>query len=258
MVCEWPGCVRRGQHRPECDAVECEGCVSRPAEWGRLCMKHWSWLNRDLASCAELVLQVRTVVVPGPVGDDSRVSGGKQTPPAPADVSAIDAADEVFALLVGAGSAMAEALHRPAPPAPAGVWRSGAVVHGLPACLSPEAASAVVDRVVAWWRSHLEELAGQVDIVDVGPELHELVGRVRRRWPEAERARHLPGTPCRECDLLDMWWTPPPQVGWPVTVECHSCGYVAPESDLHRLTRLVEFEHQSRKKAKRSKKKAAR
>ncbi|MFB9777446.1 hypothetical protein [Brevibacterium otitidis] len=143
---------------------------------------------------------------------------------------------------------MAEVLQRAAPPSPPTVWRAGLVVHGLPSQLSPEAASAVVARLVRWWRDHLEEFAGQPDIAEVGPELHELVGRIRRRWPEAERARHLPGTPCRDCDLMDMWWTPPPDVGWPITVECRTCGYVAPESDLRRLTRLVEFEQKSRKK----------
>lgn len=248
IACEWPECVVAGQHLGDCQGDECGGCRGRPVERGRLCGRHWSWLNRDLAGCAELVLQVRSAMIPGPSGDDSRVSGGKLYPPAPADLAAIDAADELFTLLYSAGTAMAEVLDRPVPPAPDVVWRQGAVVHGLPSQLSPDNAAAVVASVVSWWRDYLHELVGQPDIVEVGPELHETVRRIRRRWPEAERARHLPGTPCRDCDLMDMWWTPPPDEGWPVTVECHSCGYVAPESDLHRLTKLVEFEQTQRKK----------
>lgn len=46
---------------------------------------------------------------------------------------------------------------------------------------------------------------------------------------------------------MDLWWTPPNGVGWPITVECHSCGYVAPEQDLRRLTHLVEYEQSKRK-----------
>lgn len=41
---------------------------------------------------------------------------------------------------------------------------------------------------------------------------------------------------------MDLWWTPPTAEAWPITVECHSCDYIAPEQDLTRLTRMVEHE----------------
>jgi len=74
-----------------------------------------------------------------------------------------------------------------------------------------------------------------------------MVRVMEARWSAGEKPRHLPGTPCRECDLTDLWWTPPNGVGWPITVECHHCGYVAPEEDLTRLARMVEFEQFGRK-----------
>lgn len=246
--CEWPECAVPEKHRAECEDRECGGCRPRPSERGRLCAKHWAWLNRDLSVCAELVLQVRESMVRGPAAvDGDRVRGGKTAPPAPLDVAAVDAADELFALLFSAAVQMSSELGVAEPP-DEGKWRVASVVHGVPSTFTPEAAARSVGRLVSWWRDHLEAIAGLPDVLDVGPELHEMVRVMRSRWPAAERSRHLPGTPCRECDLMDLWWTPPNGVGWPITVECHSCGYVAPEEDLTRLTHLVEFEQSKRKR----------
>lgn len=249
LLCQWPGCVVRDRHVAECEDPDCTGCQPSVADRGRLCPRHWAWLNRDLSMCAELVLQVReSAVSMNAHAQEDRVRSGGQARPAPVDVSAVDACDELIALLVSASESIADQLGVPAP-SPAHVWRAGHVVQGF-VSVSPRVAAAVTAGVVSWWRDRLEEIASLDDVLDVGPELHEIVRAVKARWPAVERSRHLPGTPCRGCDLMDLWWTPPNGVGWPITVECHSCGYVAPEEDLVRLTKLVEFEQSQRRKAK--------
>lgn len=247
--CEWPKCAVPEKHRAECEDRECGGCRPRPSERGRLCAKHWEWLNRDLSMCAELVLQARESLEPGrPSDDGGRVTGTRSAPPAPMDVSAADAADELFALLMSATTSAAEQLNYQRPDEL--TWRLGGITHGFPSTVDPQGCAAAVRRLVSWWRDRLDDIAGLPDIADIGPDLHRMVRVMEARWSAGEKPRHLPGTPCRECDLMDLWWTPPNGVGWPITVECHTCGYVAPEEDLTRLTRMVEWEQQSRRKAK--------
>ena len=250
VYCEWgtnekDRCAVRGKHLEECDVPECAGCRPRLAEYGRVCLVHWSWMNRDLARVAELVEQTREAMIRGPGGDDAPVSGGGSRTPAPFDTGAVDACDELIAQLVSTAEATAEQLGVRAPMVVA--WRSSGSAQGFRAGTTPERAAASAGRVAEWFRDHLEQMAGLPDVLDFGPELHERVRVMSKRWPAAEQPRHLPGTPCRQCDLMDLWWTPPTAVGWPITVECHTCDYVAPEQDLTRLTRMVDHEHQARK-----------
>ena len=251
VVCRVPGCMLPDQHVPGCELRGCAGCRGRPVELGLLCSRHLGWLRRDLAAVPSLVWHVRLSRMPGSPRDDVPVSGGAVAPPAPLDVSAVDAVDEVAALLVVAAQSMAEQLGRRQPRGVGLLWRSGVVTQGLPAWMTAREAARVMAELIEFWRVSLQEFVQREDIVDVAVELHAMVGRIRARWPEEERPRLLPGTPCRECGLADLWWVPPQDERWPVTVECRSCGYVAPEEDLVRLTKLVEFHHQERKASQR-------
>ncbi|WP_309132652.1 hypothetical protein [Brevibacterium sp.] len=186
-----------------------------------------------------MAMQARDSMVRGRSGEDQPTRSRRLEPPAPLVASAVDAADDVIALLVSVAERVAPEF-RVSPPR-VRVWRRGPYVKGFPAGTSPDQVGAQVRRVVEWFRLHRQDLLYLPDVLDLGEDLHTMLGRMRTRWPVAERARHLPGTPCGTCDLMDMWFTPPNGEGWPITVECHSCGYVAPEQDLVRFARAIEM-----------------
>ena len=246
LMCEWKDCAVKGEHGDDCpNPAECWGCRPRVVETGRVCAVHMSWLNRDLADAAEIAVQVRESMIRGRSGDEQAVRSARLEPPAPLVASAVDAADELMAMLVSVAEAVAPEL-RVSPPS-SRVWRTGHRVQGFPAGTTPARVGTEVRTVVEWFRVHRTDLLYLPDVLDFGPELHDRIGKMRARWPIAERARHLPGTVCGSCGLMDLWWTPPNGVGWPVTVECHSCDYVAPESDLKRWTAAIELEREKQK-----------
>lgn len=245
LMCEWKGCAVRGQHRSKCEDPDCQGCRPRTVDTGRLCAVHVSWLNRDLADAAEIAVQVRESIIRGKSGDEQVVRSARMEPPAPLVASAVDAADELIAQLMSVAERLAPEFG--VSPPSCRVWRSGHRVQGFPAGTSPHRVGAEVRKVVEWFRLHRLDLMYMPDVLDFGEELHDRLGKMRARWPVAERARHLPGTPCGQCGLQDMWWTPPNGEGWPITVECHSCDYVAPEADLKRWAAAIEMEQEKRK-----------
>lgn len=250
VYCEWPDCRVDGAHLAECETPGCRGCRPHLTERGRVCLKHWSWMNRDLARVAELVEQTREAMVRGPVGDESPVSGGGTSSPAPFDTGAVDASDELIAQLLSVAEAVRDDIGVRPPTMSA--WRSDGRAMGFRAGTPPRRAAAAAGVLASWFRDHLELIAALPDVIDFGPELHDRVRSMSKRWPASEQPRHLPGTPCRQCDLMDLWWTPPTAEAWPITVECHSCDYIAPEQDLTRLTRMVDHEHSVRKRKSRS------
>lgn len=245
LMCEWTGCAVNGEHESECADPECRGCRPRTVDTGRLCAVHVSWLNRDLADAAEVALQVRESIMRGKSGGDEPVRSARLEPPAPLVAAAVDAADELIALLLSVAERLAPEFN--VSPPSCRVWRTGPYVQGFPAGTSPHRVGAEVRKIVDWFRVHRTDLMYMPDVLDFGEDLHDMLGKMRTRWPTAERARHLPGTACGVCGLMDLWWTPPNGVGWPITVECHSCDYVAPESDLKRWTAAIEMEQEKRK-----------
>lgn len=247
VYCEWDECAVAGKHLSECEDLDCLGCRPRLSEYGRVCLVHWSWMNRDLARVAELVEQTREAMIRGPVGDESPVSGGGSRSPAPFDTGAVDASDELIAQLVSTATAVGEEIGVRPPRVIA--WRTDGRAMGFRAGTTPGQASRSAGVLASWFRDQLEQIARLPDVLDFGPELHERVWSMSKRWPAAEQPRHLPGTPCRQCDLMDLWWTPPTAVGWPITVECHTCDYIAPEQDLTRLTRMVDHELSMKRKS---------
>lgn len=247
LMCEWTGCAVNGEHESECADPECRGCRPRTVDTGRLCAVHVSWLNRDLADAAEVAVQVRESIMRGKSGGDEPVRSARLEPPAPLVAAAVDAADELIALLLSVAERLAPEFN--VSPPSCRVWRTGPYVQGFPAGTSPHRVGAEVRKIVDWFRVHRTDLMYMPDVLDFGEDLHEMLGKMRTRWPIAERARHLPGTACGVCGLMDLWWTPPNGVGWPITVECHSCDYVAPESDLKRWTAAIEMEQERRKTA---------
>ena len=239
LMCEWKGCAVRGQHGSECVDPDCRGCRPRTVDTGRLCAVHVSWLNRDLADAAEIAVQVRESIIRGKSGDEQVVRSARLEPPAPLVASAVDAADELIAQLVSVAERLAPDFG--VSPPSCRVWRSGHRVQGFPAGTSPHRVGAEVRKVVEWFRLHRLDLMYMPDVLDFGEELHDRLGKMRARWPVAERARHLPGTVCDQCGLMDVWWTPPNGVGWPSTIECGSCDFVAPESDLIEWVHAIEL-----------------
>ncbi|WGW12733.1 hypothetical protein LWF01_02880 [Saxibacter everestensis] len=200
--------------------------TTRLAEYGVLCGYHWTWLNRDLADCAELVENIRHETVPSSSPKaDGMPRAGKADPPAPINLDAVDVADEIYTTLRIACDATAHPIQQP-PPVET-VWAAQGYTQGLPAYTQPEDAGRKTRSLVSWLRRHLREISELPDIADLAEQLRAVIPTAKARWPITDRERHFPGGKCRNCARLNLWMRPPEQFEEPALVSCRSCGYIA-------------------------------
>lgn len=223
-----------------CQYEKCGGKQPRLAEHGPLCHKHYSQLGRNLSDTPELIrtaLEHTGTTLAAP-NQGERISGSKDSRPTPVSLSAITEADELYVLVAVTAESIASQINQPPPRIVS--------TRGISVTMTPESAEESARQVVRWLVRHLREATKTDDIITLAEDAHTTTQRMRYLWPIVEKDRHLPGVPCRECDLIDVWYTPPSDEGWPITIRCHSCDYVAPEEDLIRLARLVEYEQNSK------------
>lgn len=90
------GCTTRGDHRTTCPDDECRGCLPRSAEFGTLCIGCHGRLTRSLYQAPRLVAYLRGV--DPQQGDEANVKGTREQP-IPLNTAAVDAADELHAML---------------------------------------------------------------------------------------------------------------------------------------------------------------
>jgi len=238
--CDVPGGCHPN-HRP---AASCPGCVPAPAERGLLCLASTALLAHALTLAPDLIAHVRAHVPPGgPRG--SRRAGDPPPPrvgsavaaPVPLSLSAVDAADRLYAQLVSWTETAADDLGLTGPDAPRS-WRTSASngqAAGLPA--GSDGTQATV--YARWLHTHLDQIVARPWVTELLPDpagdpdpdrppLVTLVRWTERSWPLEEHPRWL-ATPCRECGLRTVRYYAPRDVGLPITISCRSCGYALPE-----------------------------
>lgn len=246
------------RHKPAHDG-HCDGCQPRPREFELLCRSHHHRLVKALTTLDDVVQHLGTQLEPGGRTSDGGPVAGSREVPAPLDLDAVDAADEIFAVVsawvMRAADEEAAATRRPLPAVLGplveevlarcrrssqrvyldGRGRVEAVqpsrIVGGP-LLDPAEAPAAMRVLCSWLRYRLAWLERQEWVSELVEELHTLRASALSRWGVAERGHRIVQIPCPGCGNVSLWWTPPYEAGAEVTVQCErdDCLHVIPES----------------------------
>jgi hypothetical protein len=239
------GCTSLGRHLSHCDSPDdqCRGCMPREAVDGLLCARCWGNLQRDVRTAPSIVDWIREHVEPSAQWGE-RVNSREIDAPAPLTVTAVDDADGLHSMLASWALLILEehpsALSRPKLERQ---WRTqdGTVVGLLPDSSATTGLCRFIDR-------HAEWASEQPWVGEMVTEIGRVVRTLLARYPQAERARHMPQVLCPACGRSSMVYFPPAWVGSQVLVQCEhaSCGEKVPEDRYGHFMRLVE---QQRKEA---------
>lgn len=246
------GCTLRSRHLTDCaDQDTCRGCLPAPAAAPlEVCERCHLKLRHTLASAPALVRHIRGNVEPGAtVRDDQPHAKGKKAPPAPLNVEALSAADDLHAELASWALLVMEERHITGPdwtgsdirPAskrrtPAGIIYEDARVVGV----NDWTATLTVSR---WLLVHTEWMASQPWAADVCREIPEKVYTLSARWPTEQRPVYLP-VPCPACNHQSLRRHAPKGEGLPVTVACemYDCGHVIEEDGFDWAAKVLAKE----------------
>lgn len=283
------GCVSLGRHVDDCPCSapghkpahedHCDGCASRPAEFGVLCRGCHRRLARTLTDAPDVVAHLRANVAPSwQQGDGGPVSGSREAP-APLSLDALDAADALQAAIASWVVEIIE-LH---PPVPRVVevtippWRPRQVlrqerlvpparfddvrwsrsytltdedgqVHvqgGRPIGVHGDDALDQADvcaDLCSWLRRLLAWIEAQPWSGDMARELDSMLTTSLYRWPLEPRGHRIEQVPCPSCEHLTLWWTPPAVYRASSSVQCEreDCLHVIPEVSWPLYARRIE------------------
>lgn len=202
----------------------------------------------------------------GAGGQSVPVSGSKE-PPLPFRVSAVDDADEAYALLVSWVVAWAEFLGEPVPSTAAVAWRrelvsgglvidgervpdSGGVATGedepvgFPARTTPEGATGLVRALTSWLLVRHPRIVEAGPVVEYMTELTDLLGRIARahrtvvdrKQGHQQRSRVCPI--CGDEAVWVSWWSDDTA---DLIVQCHGCN--ANTAELLKVLRIPAAEY---------------
>lgn len=236
------GCSIRGEHVAECDGwmldrkgerVECWGCLPRPAEVGVLCSWCWGRLQSVVRTLPALVEHLFECARPGLASPSGRRDGGaRPSGPRCLYAPALDAADELVAMLAAWCDEVAAERLGQEPARPAGLWLTAEGDREVAGVLEASAARALV----AWLDPHLEWCASQEWVGAMLADLGPASARAAGRWPVEELERRIRDVRCPGCGALSLVEVPPPVVGAERLVRCEAieCGRVMGEEDWAR------------------------
>ncbi len=246
------GCTLRGRHLDDCgDPEQCRGCLPALAADGlQVCDRCHTRLRHALATAPSLVMHLREHVEPGAtVRDDQPHAKGKKAPPAPLNVEALSAADDLHAELASWALLVMEERHVTGPdwtgsdirPASkrhtsAGVIYDDARVVGV----SDWSATLTLSR---WLTPHTEWMARQEWAADVCAEVPQQVYTLLARFPMEQRPVYLP-VPCPACGCQTLRRHAPRDAGLPVTVACDlgECGHIIEEDGFDWAAKVLARE----------------
>lgn len=238
-----------GVHPPD---PECRGCRPRPAATGWLCARCWARLTSALDVAPGLVVYLCDLARSG-----GRAQGGErgeethtkaEAPPAPGNLDAMDAASEVYALLVAEAGHAADQLGMTGPAA-APSWRAGTSAYGVPgarvggnvAGLRAGATGREAGPYVVWLQAALPaavehqwvaQLVSDRGLPDGLASLATTIHRAAARYPITEAPSQVPLTRCPECTWRMLRRTPPAVPGAPTIVACANCSWTGTDDDL--------------------------
>ena len=257
-----PPCDMTGGCGPHAPDPDCRGCRPRPAVRGVLCDRCDSRLTSALDVAADTVVHLRACLDPGAGlvrgADAGSIARPKRkfAPPAPVNLTAIDHADLIYALLVAAVEMAADALGLVGLGQDAQSWRAGTNAYaeagarvGQVAGLRPGSDGRTAWGYAHWLTVHLDmivahewaaDLVSDRDLPRDCVSLATAVHRAAGGFPTVEKPVLITSTwlqrdaRCPRCELRSLHRTPPDQPGAPVLVTCisPSCGWTGTDEDL--------------------------
>ncbi|HLS02410.1 MAG TPA: hypothetical protein VK054_10605 [Beutenbergiaceae bacterium] len=234
------GCTSRNRHNPECQAQEvgCTGCRPRPAEYGLLCRRCHFQLSENLIDAPGLIKHLRAQIFPSnQTTTDTPFITGTKTPPAPADLSAIDAADELHATLISWALLVQE--EHPAglrgPTMTGTQWASADRPIGAHT-------RADITPVTQWLLTHLQWIEKQDWAGEIATDLQNHRNTALARWPLETRPRPVTVIPCPACDRLSLIYQPPTTWRAQAIVQCArtECSTQIDEKHWAHYARVIE------------------
>jgi hypothetical protein len=221
---------------------------------GLLCGTCAGTLTYALVTAGDLVVHVRSSVHPGAVAKEHVQKEGTgmaghakaPTPPVPADLDAIDAADLIYATLVGWTETVAPSLRLHGPERqPA--WRTNGS-HGEVVGLVAGSTGEEAEPYASWLEIHLDKITEQSYVAEmVGDEhLTGIIEQIDRRWPRQDRTTKVTDLRCPiyECQMKDLRRHPPAGAGAVIIYSCHHCRSNTAGPDDETIRRLITEDNQ--------------
>jgi hypothetical protein len=186
---------------------------------------------RALGDAPDLMMHVRSLVIPvGAAQLGARVSGSKE-PPAPLRLNPLDDADEAYAQLRMWCWTWAEKLDQPSPASASVVWQNlQGEPGGFRAGVTPEGAHALTSRLTAWLVARQAQINRHPLSDDYLAEIIFTFGQMQARYPhgrkEQDRTRRADARECPIChqDGVRAYWYSMLDDPTGIVITCAFCG----------------------------------
>lgn len=247
-------CVVRGAHLASCTRDACDGCQPSPAASGlEVCDRCDARIRHALSACPDLVAHLREHIEPAArVPDDSPTPAGERNPPAPLNVEAAAAADDLHAELASWALLVMEERHVTGPD-----WIGSDIRPASKRLVDGERvyedARVVGVRdwhatlaVVRWLFVHLDWMLARPWAGDLCAELPPKVATLKTRFPTEQRPVYLP-VPCPACGCDTLRRHAPSYPKAPVTIACDlvGCGHIIVEDSFEWAARVLRQERRA-------------
>ena len=222
-------CIRGCTWKP---TMEGENPRPKPANHGTLCDSCFYRMQHALRLIPELMVNMRAAVAPSQSFElTERVQSSGDGPPAPLRISAVDAADALFAKLATIIDEVAEKLNIPSPSIRK--WMGPVEVQGLRP-VSAFAARGQAEVLTGWLLNRLDAIAGLPsagfihDDITVGhddsPGVYKLTGQYgsEERKPKPSQKRE-----CPVCGKREVFLAHPSTFNFDPMILCEHCEWVA-------------------------------
>lgn len=229
------GCTLRDKHHTTCSDDTCRGCLPRPVTPPlRVCDTCRSRLAGAIGRTPPLITHLRAMIEPGAAPRPDTPQGKRDAPPAPLNVAAMSAADDLVALLVHWADWITT---RRDIAAVRGVLRGdlGQGI-GLPGLRQPDL------RVCALLVAHLDWGLEQPEAGEMVGEITALVHTTEAKWPTDDGGAWSQ-VRCSECGSKSVYVGPPGGKYMPRHIACRmdQCGRSWTEDEWDRyVTSLAE------------------
>jgi hypothetical protein len=215
--------------------------MPREADHGTICGQCHARLRAALAQCPDIVAHLLVDCLEPARGEPSGHSGRRFSPPAPLNVTAIAAADDLHAMLYSWVTTVCDEGCLVGPPLEgsriaAPEWRGDIL---LPARVVGVKDPASTQTIVVWLLRHTNQISQQSWAHEMVTEITRTVGTLTARWPQEERPVTLP-IPCPACGATSLVRHAPEWEGAPTTITCQmvDCQHAVPEDRYDWLIRL--------------------
>ncbi len=206
----------------ESDALELPATAARGALLCQACLGRIAWRLDDVP---DIAARARLALVPGGAasGSSERVSGSRE-PDAPINVAAMEACDQLVAMLAGWVTYWARVLSLAPPRLLAGALAADRNVEGVRAGTTPETVADGLTEWGMWMKVHLPAIAAQNSVAAFHDELDSTCRKIARQFPRDE-PREVQQRP-RYCPICEVRGVRVTWEGRQPVVRCAVCDWI--------------------------------